>query len=89
MLVDQVEGIPGELGATTGVAADQISVLVACSPADQPPTNFPGEKNIRTICQIRSLETLVRSAAMMTDWDSKGIDNDFEARDFWCVKHFP
>lgn len=88
VLVDQVEGVPGELGATTGVAADQIGVLVACSPADQPPIKFRGEKNIRTICQIRSLETLVRSAAMMTDLGSKGIEIDFKTRDFWCVKHF-
>ncbi len=28
MLVDQVQGVPGELGATTGVAANQISILV-------------------------------------------------------------
>lgn len=32
VLVDQVQGIPGELGATTGVAAHQISILGACIP---------------------------------------------------------
>jgi hypothetical protein len=33
VLVDQVEGVPGELGATTGVTADQISILVAYTKA--------------------------------------------------------
>lgn len=31
VLVDQVQGVAGELGTTTGVTANQIRVLVTCS----------------------------------------------------------
>lgn len=70
VLVHQVQRVPGELRATTGVAADQISILVACSKSsaaedfDKP--GFQGDE--RVICQIRSLETLLRSTAIVTDW---------------------
>lgn len=68
VLVHQVQWVPRELGATTGVAAGQISILVPCS---QLSTAEVLDKTVvqedkRVICQIKSLETLVRSAAIVT-----------------------
>lgn len=73
MLVDQVKGIPGELGTTTGVALNQVGVLVACSEEIGRELEFVfqnqkdarwsivgiGGSNIRVICQTRSLEMFV------------------------------
>lgn len=73
MLVEHVKGIPGELGATAGVAVDQERVLVACSEEirdelssasqDKKTQNFqcknPRGPNVRVICQTRSLEMFV------------------------------
>lgn len=74
VLVQQVQRVPGELRATTGVATDQISILVACftlSAAED--FDKPGlQRDGREICQIRSLETLLRSAAIVTVW-TRGI----------------
>lgn len=70
VLVHQVQRIPGELGATAGVAAHQISILVAytrlSAAEDLDKPRF--QEDERVICQIRSLETLVRSAAIVTVW---------------------
>lgn len=74
MLVDQVQGVPGELGATTGVAANQISILVTYRCPKLSATDSRLDKNstraknqdVRVICQIKSLETLARWTDMVT-----------------------
>jgi hypothetical protein len=40
VLVHQVERVPGELGATTGVTANQISILVAYTIISHEPKNI-------------------------------------------------
>lgn len=74
MLVDQVEGVTGELGATTGVAANQISILVTYlmptavshGLAKSPKIRGGKFQDVRVICQISSLETLARWTDMVT-----------------------
>lgn len=73
MLVHQVERVPGELGATTGVTADQISILVTYTEASATnrKTRKKFQRYLRVIIQISSLETFVRSAAIVTVWTRK------------------
>lgn len=69
VLVDKVQRVSRELGTTTGIAADQIGILVACcqlSTAGGLKTVAREDK--RVICQIKSLETLERSVAIVTVW---------------------
>lgn len=77
VLVGQIQRIPRELGATTGVAAHQISILVACESKSAMKARAKSLKNhVRVISQIRSLETFVRSAAMVTGWKSDCEDRN-------------
>lgn len=81
--VDGVQGIAGEAHATSTVALDEESVLVACiqqnvrySPAQFHIHNLriSQSTNVRVICQTRSAETLDLSAAIFYVYP----------RIFWC-----
>jgi hypothetical protein len=82
VLVDQVQGVPGELGATTSVAANQISILVtydatAVSHGLVQKFEEAENKDVRVICQIRSLEMLARWTDMVTGMlDSVELDRE-------------
>lgn len=72
MLVHQIQRVPGELGATAGVTANQISILVAYTKSAANRRGQKFRRYVRVICQIRSLETFVRSAAIVTVWTRNG-----------------